>query len=623
VPETIAEILSAHRARTTSPEETAARSYARIRARDDPAIFISLRDEAEVLAEAKRLAATGRSDLPLYGVPVAVKDNIDIKGLPTTAACPAYAYAPTEDATVVTRLRDAGAIVIGKTNLDQFATGLVGVRSPYGVPRNPFNPQLIPGGSSSGSAVAVASGIVPIAIGTDTAGSGRVPAGLNNIVGAKPSLGLVSTHGVVPACRSLDCVSVFALTVDDAYATLAPIAGPDARDPFSRDLRLGALSEPAPALRLAVPRAADRRFFGDRRAEAAFEAAIAAACGAAVTEIDLEPFLEAARLLYDGPWIAERFAAVGAFVRAQPADVHPVTHAIIVRGADVDAVDTFRAFYRLAELRVKARAALAGVDILMVPTVPAAYTVAEVEADPIALNTRLGTYTNFVNLLDLAGLAVPATIAADGTPFGVTLLAPAGQDAWLASFGRALQARSALPLGALGVPQPPLARLSIAPLAWRRRDRRRRRAPFRHAAQRRPARARRTLPGAHRNRAGLSAVRAAGCRAGKARPAAGCGQRGRRHRGGGLGAAAGCVRPLRRRGSASARHRNPAARRWSHRQGLPGGKRGGRRSARHFRLRRLAGLPAAGACPGLNAQALAITRGRSGSGLRACTEGRR
>jgi allophanate hydrolase len=465
VPESIAEILRAHRAGTTSPEQTAARSYARIRARADPAIFISLRDEAEVLAEAKRLAAAGRSDLPLYGVPVAVKDNIDVKGLPTTAACPAYAYEPTEDATVVTRLREAGAIVIGKTNLDQFATGLVGVRSPYGVPRNPFNPQLIPGGSSSGSAVAVATGIVPVALGTDTAGSGRVPAGLNNIVGAKPSLGLVSTHGVVPACRSLDCVSVLALTVDDAYATLAAIAGPDARDPFSRGLRLGALGEPAPALRLAVPRAADRRFFGDRRAEAAFDAAtgIAAACGAALTEIDLEPFLETARLLYDGPWIAERFAAVGAFVRAQPDDVTPVTRAIIARGAEVDAVDTFRAFYRLAELRATARAALSGIDILMVPTVPAAYTVAEIEADPIALNTRLGTYTNFVNLLDLAGLAVPATIAEDGTPFGVTLLAPAGQDAWLASFGRALQARSGLPLGALGVPPPPLARLSVAP----------------------------------------------------------------------------------------------------------------------------------------------------------------
>jgi allophanate hydrolase len=459
VPETIAEILSGHRAGTTSPEETIARTYRRIQERDDAAIFISLRAEADVLAEAKHLAGAARRDLPLYGVPVGVKDNIDVKGLPTTAACPAYAYEPREDATVIARLRDAGAIIIGKTNLDQFATGLVGVRSPYGVPRNPFDPKLSPGGSSSGSAVAVATGIVPVSIGTDTAGSGRVPAAMNNIVGAKPSLGLLSTHGLVPACRSLDCVSVFALTTDDAFATLAVMTGFDPRDPFSRDLRLGRLCELAPAVKVAVPRVGDRVFFGDERAEASFATAleIAARCGATLTEIDFRPFLEAARLLYEGPWIAERFAAVGEFVRARPADVHPVTREIILHGAEVGAVDTFRALYRLAELRAKARQALAQADILMVPTIPAVFTVAEIEADPVALNTRLGTYTNFVNLLDLAGLAVPATIAADGTPFGVTLLAPAGRDAELASFGRAFHAQSGLPLGALGVPQPPAA----------------------------------------------------------------------------------------------------------------------------------------------------------------------
>jgi allophanate hydrolase len=459
VPETIAEILSGHRAGTTSPEETIARTYRRIRERDDAAIFISLRAEADALAEAKRLAGAARRDLPLYGVPVGVKDNIDVKGLPTTAACPAYAYEAREDATVVARLRDAGAIIIGKTNLDQFATGLVGVRSPYGVPRNPFDPKLSPGGSSSGSAVAVATGIVPMSIGTDTAGSGRVPAGMNNIVGAKPSLGLLSTHGLVPACRSLDCVSVFALTTDDAFATLAVMAGFDPRDPFSRDLRLGQVCELAPAVKVAVPRASDRLFFGDKRAEVAFATAleIAVRCGATLTEIDFRPFLEAARLLYEGPWIAERFAAVGEFVRARPEDVHPVTREIIARGAEVGAVDMFRALYRLAELRAKARQALAQADILMVPTIPAVFTVAEIEADPVVLNTRLGTYTNFVNLLDLAGLAVPVTIGADGTPFGVTLLAPAGQDAELASFGRVFHARSGLPLGALGVPQPSLA----------------------------------------------------------------------------------------------------------------------------------------------------------------------
>ena len=228
--ETVLSIVAAHRGGTTTPAETVARSYARIRAHNDPAVFISLRDEAEAIAEAKALAAKGVTDLPLYGVPVAVKDNIDVAGLPTTAACPAFSYNPAHDSTAVARLRAAGAIVIGKTNLDQFATGLVGVRSPYGVPRNTFDAELVPGGSSSGSAVAVAAGLVPLALGTDTAGSGRVPAGLNNIVGLKPSLGLISTHGLVPACRTLDCISVFALTVDDAWAGLSAVSGPDRAD---------------------------------------------------------------------------------------------------------------------------------------------------------------------------------------------------------------------------------------------------------------------------------------------------------------------------------------------------------------------------------------------------------
>ena len=232
--ETVSQIVAAHRAGTASPAETMARCYARLKARNDPAMFITLRAEADALAEARGLTD---ATLPLYGVPLAVKDNIDVAGLPTTAACPAFAYTPKQDATVVAKLRAAGAIVIGKTNLDQFATGLVGVRSPYGVPRNAFNKELVPGGSSSGSAVAVASGIVPLSLGTDTAGSGRVPAGLNNIVGLKPSLGLVSTYGVVPACRTLDCVSVFALTVDDAWTALSVMAGKDEKDPYSRDAR--------------------------------------------------------------------------------------------------------------------------------------------------------------------------------------------------------------------------------------------------------------------------------------------------------------------------------------------------------------------------------------------------
>ena len=456
--ETIAALLAAHRSGALTPEDTVARSFARIRRHDDPALFICLRPETEALAEARALAKDGAHDLPLFGIPVAVKDNIDVAGLPTTAACPAFAYLPERDAGVVARMRAAGAIVVGKTNLDQFATGLVGVRSPYGVPRNPFNSDLTPGGSSSGSAVAVAAGLVPLALATDTAGSGRVPAGLNNIVGLKPSLGLVSTAGLVPACRSLDCVSLMALTTDDAFAALAAIAGADRDDPFAKSLRLGILGDIAPALRIAVPRAADQIFFGDKRAEMAFQSAlkILAALGVAIVEIDLAPFREAASLLYEGPWVAERMAAVGDFITRRPSAVHPVTRAIIARGATPSAVDAFRAFYRLAELRMQAGEALSQIHALMVPTAPAAYTVAEIEADPIGLNTQLGTYTNFVNLLDLAGLAVPAVIAADGTPFGVTFLAPAGQDAQLASLGRVFHARTGLPLGALGLAQPPL-----------------------------------------------------------------------------------------------------------------------------------------------------------------------
>ncbi|MEH2513301.1 allophanate hydrolase [Nitrobacteraceae bacterium AZCC 1564] len=451
--ETVASILASHRARITTPEETITRTLARIRAHNDPAIFISLREEADLLVEARSLATQNPDDFPLYGIPVAIKDNIDVAGLPTTAACPAFAYTPQHDATVVSKLRKAGAIIVGKTNLDQFATGLVGVRSPYGVPRNPLNPSLVPGGSSSGSAVAVAAGLVPLALGTDTAGSGRIPAGLNNIVGIKPSKGMLSTTGVVPACRSLDCVSIFALTVDDAFAALQVMAGHDATDAFSRSLSPGQLGAPRNNIRVGVPRTKDLLFFGDVQAEAAFSLSIERLAGlnANVVEVDFAPFLETARLLYEGPWISERTAAVGAFIEAHPGDVYPVTRDIIMSGKTPSAVDAFRAFYRLAELRTQATEVLQNVDMLMVPTAPAAYTVAQLEADPVALNSNLGTYTNFANLLDLAGIAVPATIAQDGTPYGVTLLAPAGHDGAIAGLARALHTKADLPLGALGV----------------------------------------------------------------------------------------------------------------------------------------------------------------------------
>ena len=459
--ETVAEIVAAHRAGHLSPAQTVARSFARIRAHNDPAIFISLRDEQQALAEAEALTAKDAAQLPLYGVPVGVKDNIDAAGLPTTAACPAFSYSPAQDAGSVARLRAAGAIVIGKTNLDQFATGLVGVRSPYGVPVNPMRSDLVPGGSSSGSAVAVALGLVPLALGTDTAGSGRVPAMLNNIVGLKPSLGLISTAGMVPACRTLDCVSVFALTVDDAMSALAAMAGPDGADPFSRNRPLAPLSEFPAELRLGVPRNGQLIFFGDKHSEKAYGDALKrwTALGATLVEFDLEPLYETARLLYEGPWVAERYLVIRDLLASQPEAIHPVTREIIIAGARLSATETFAALYRLQGLRKIAERGFAGIDALVLPTAPTVYSTAQVLANPVELNSRLGTYTNFVNLLDLCGLALPASIRPDEIPFGITLLAPAGQDAQLASIGRVFHDDTGLTMGSRSLRQPPLARL--------------------------------------------------------------------------------------------------------------------------------------------------------------------
>jgi allophanate hydrolase len=459
LPETIAAIVAAHRAGTQTPEQTVARSYRRIRDHGDPAIFIALRDEAEALAEAAALAGRDPAQLPLYGIPVAVKDNIDVLGLPTTAACPAFSYLPARDAGSVARLRAAGAIVIGKTNLDQFATGLVGVRSPYGIPRNPVRADLIPGGSSSGSAVAVSAGLVPLALGTDTAGSGRVPAMLNNIVGLKPSLGLISTAGVVPACRTLDCVSIFSLTVDDAMTALKAIAGPDAADPYSRDRPLAAMTAFPPRLRLGVPRNGQLLFFGDKASEQAYADSLTrwTALGATLVEFDIEPLYETARLLYEGPWVAERYLVIRDLLASSPEAIHPVTREITIAGARLTAADTFAALYRLQALRQSAGRAFAAIDALVLPTAPTAYTTAQVLANPYELNSRLGTYTNFVNLLDLCGLALPASMRADGIPFGITLLAPAGHDAQLAGIGRVFHADTKLGIGSKQLPQPALA----------------------------------------------------------------------------------------------------------------------------------------------------------------------
>ena len=462
--ETVLDIVAAHRAGSATPSETVARTYARIRAHADPAIFITLREEAEVLAEARALEAAGKTDLPLYGVPFAVKDNIDVAGLPTTAACPAFSFKPTHDATAVARLRAAGALVIGKTNLDQFATGLVGVRSPYGIPRNTFDPELVPGGSSSGSATSVAAGLVPFSLGTDTAGSGRVPAGLNNIVGLKPSLGLISTHGLVPACRTLDCISIFALTVDDAWHALSVAAGYDAADSYSRHRSAGHPGA-MPMVKLGVPIPGQRIFFGDKDYEAGYGAALdsLARLGCDIIEIDVEPFYETARLLYEGPWVAERTITAQKLLASDPDAIHPVTKEITIGGLRPTAMDAFAAFYKLERLRRVSDYIFANqIDALAMPTAPTTYTVKQVLADPIQLNSRLGTYTNFVNLLDLCGLALPASLTSKGLPFGITLLAAGGKDARLAEIGRVFHADTQLPLGALKMPQPPLSASPVA-----------------------------------------------------------------------------------------------------------------------------------------------------------------
>ncbi len=437
------------------------RVVARIAGCDDPALWISRVGEAAVRERARALDAAAAADpgliagLPLFGVPFAVKDNIDVAGMPTTAGCPAFAYTPAQSAAVVDRLLDAGAVLVGKTNLDQFATGLVGTRSPYGVPRNPFDARFIPGGSSSGSAVAVAAGLVGFALGTDTAGSGRVPAACNNIVGLKPTRGLLSTRGVVPACRSLDCVSVFALTAADAAAVLEVAAGFDPEDPLSRTPGISGISGApgcGPRFRFGVPPPRDLEFFGDAEAEALFGAVIPVLeeAGGTRVEISFAPFREAGRLLYDGPWVAERLHATQKLLDDNPAALLPVTRAIIERGRGYSALDGFRAQYELAALRRAADGVLAAVDCLLLPTAGTIYQIAAVAAEPLRLNANLGLYTNFANLLDLSAVALPAGFRADGLPFGISLLMPAFAERALLDLAARLQKLTRLPLGATG-----------------------------------------------------------------------------------------------------------------------------------------------------------------------------
>jgi len=405
-------------------------AYARIAEVDRPEVWITLRPEEELLTEAKTLEqrlASGDT-LPLAGSLVAVKDNIDVLGLPTTAGCPAFAYRPEVTATAVARLVDAGALVLGKTNLDQFATGLVGTRSPYGAVRNAHDPSRISGGSSSGSAVAVALGIADIGIGTDTAGSGRIPAAFNAIVGIKATLGLVPTTGVVPACRSYDAVTVFAASLSLAQTAIATMTGPDDADPRSRTwpatVRLAASDRPV----VAVPRDEDLAPLS-ADARRAFHAVIETlhAAGADTTTVDVSALLDAATLLYDGTLVAERHAAVGEFVDAHPDDVDPSVGSIISAAATLAAREHVLDLERLDHYRIAADRALDGCDALLLPTAPRHPSLAEVAADPLGVNRQLGTYTNFVNLLDLVAVAVPGG-RADGGPFGVSVIARAFDD---------------------------------------------------------------------------------------------------------------------------------------------------------------------------------------------------
>jgi allophanate hydrolase len=405
----------------------------------------------ELRAYASALQGRDPGMLPLYGIPFAIKDNIDLASVPTTAGCAEFSYTPERSATVAQRLIDAGAIPVGKTNMDQFATGLVGVRSPYGACRNAINPDYVSGGSSAGSAVSVALGLASFSLGTDTAGSGRVPAGFNNLIGLKPSCGRIPTTGVVPACRTLDVVSVFALTAADAANVLSVAQGPDGVDAFARSMPAAGFNfGAAQTFRFGVPRPRDLEFHGNEEGLPQFNAAVARliALGGTAVEVDLTPFRSVATLLYEGPWVAERYAAIRSFIEAKPEALHPVTRAITEKGIHISAPDTFSALYKLKDLELKTRPVWDNIDFMVTPTASTPYTIAAVESDPIRLNSNLGHYTNFVNLLDLAAIAVPTGFMANGMPCGVTLVAQCGKDFPLLTMAARLHANAVATVGA-------------------------------------------------------------------------------------------------------------------------------------------------------------------------------
>lgn len=410
---------------------------------------------------------------PLWGIPFAIKDNIDLAGIPTTSACPEFSYVPEQSAQVVQQLIDAGAVPVGKTNLDQFATGLNGTRSPYGPCRNAFDPDYISGGSSAGSATAVALGLSTFSLGSDTAGSGRVPAGFNNLIGVKPTIGMLSSTGMVPACKSLDCMSIFALTSDDAPAILSIAEGYDESDAYSRpntfincELSYG---KRIGKLKIAVLTESQLRFFGCVEYEKAYWSALDrlnAEDDIELAEIDFSPFAEAALLLYEGPWVSERYLACKSIIEDQPEAIHPVVRSILEKGKYITAGELFEAQYRLAHLKTIALQSLKDVDCLLTPTTGRHFTISELLEEPIRHNSELGYYTNFMNLFDMAAVSVPVCITASGKPFGVTLSNITWTDRALLSISNRLELLFPTPLGASGLPKPQTSAKEISDLSF-------------------------------------------------------------------------------------------------------------------------------------------------------------
>lgn len=464
--------LKAAYAKGLTPAQLAAELRSASEAAASHNVFIHVLSEAEQTPWLQALDDMDPETTPLWGVPFVLKDNMDLAGIPTTAACEAFTYTPDTTAHVVQRLIDAGAFPVGKANLDQFATGLNGTRSTWGPCRNSFNPDLVSGGSSSGSAVSVALGLASFSLGTDTAGSGRVPACFNNLVGVKPTRGLLSATGVVPACRSLDCVSIFALHSEDANHVLSVAEGLDADDPYSRNNTVinhtrhyGRFAEP---LALGFIPEDQLKFFGDTEYEACYQAAIETlkTKGVTLKSIDYALFDEVARLLYEGPWVSERYIATLPLIRDQPEAVFPAVRGIIEAGETPKATDLFKAQYRLQTLKARCEQYLEGVDALLTPTAGRHFTIEEMLEEPVRRNSELGYYTNFVNLLDMAAIAVPIAMTQSATPFGITLTAEAFSDRRLLSIANCLQQWFPMPLGAGSLPQPAMSDTPVSRNDW-------------------------------------------------------------------------------------------------------------------------------------------------------------